>query len=96
MNPKSPFSSDSFESEFRSELLTHHSFMGSPPFQESFDSDFIAACWHAGRKIEETAGGQEMFGRQDEIHAPTLIIHDMDDPVLPCKQTCLEDGVPVD
>jgi pimeloyl-ACP methyl ester carboxylesterase len=29
------------------------------------------------------AGGEEWFGRLDEISAPTLIIHGTDDPVLP-------------
>ena len=36
MNPTSAWTSDEFESEFRSKLLTHHCFMGSPLFQESF------------------------------------------------------------
>jgi len=61
MNPKSPFNSDAFESEFRSKLLTHHCFMGSPLFQESFDSAFIAACSHAGHKVEEAADGQRFW-----------------------------------
>jgi hypothetical protein len=37
MNPKSLFNSDSFESEFRSKLLTHHCFMGSPLFQKGVE-----------------------------------------------------------
>jgi len=61
MNPKSPFNSDSFESEFRSKLLTHHCFMGSPLFQESFDSAFIAACSHAGHKVQEAPEGQRFW-----------------------------------
>jgi hypothetical protein len=61
MNPKSPFNSDAFESEFRSKLLTQHCFMGSPLFQESFDSAFIAACSHAGHKVEEAADGQRFW-----------------------------------
>jgi hypothetical protein len=44
MNSESIFNTESFENEFRSKLLTHHCFMGSPLFQESFDSAFIAAC----------------------------------------------------
>lgn len=61
MNPKSLFNSDSFESEFRSKLLTHHCFMGSPLFQESFDSAFIAACSHAGHKVQEAPEGQRFW-----------------------------------
>jgi hypothetical protein len=61
MNPNSYFNKDSFESEFRSKLLTHHCFMGSPLFQESFDSAFIAACSHAGHKVEEAPDGQRFW-----------------------------------
>lgn len=61
MNPKSPFNNDAFESEFRSKLLTHHCFMGSPLFQESFDSAFIAACSHAGHKVNEALDGQRFW-----------------------------------
>ncbi len=61
MNQKSTFSSDSFESEFRSKLLAHHCFMGSPLFQESFDSAFIAACSHAGHKVQEAPEGQRFW-----------------------------------
>lgn len=61
MNPDSPFNSDSFESEFRSKLLTHHCFMGAPLFQESFDSAFIAACSHAGHKVEGAPDGQRFW-----------------------------------
>lgn len=58
MNPHSPFHTDLFENEFRSKLLTHHCFMGSPLFQESFDSAFIAACSHAGHTVETAPDGQ--------------------------------------
>lgn len=61
MNPTSLFNSDSFESEFRSKLLTHHCFIGSPLFQESFDSAFIAACSHAGHKVREAPEGQRFW-----------------------------------
>jgi hypothetical protein len=61
MNLNSPFNNDSFESEFRSKLLTHHCFMGSPLFQESFDSAFIAACSHAGHKIQAAPDGQRFW-----------------------------------
>jgi hypothetical protein len=50
-----------FESEFRSKLLTHHCFMGSPLFQESFDSAFIAACSHAGHEVSLAPVGQRFW-----------------------------------
>jgi hypothetical protein len=61
MNPESKFSTESFESEFRSKLLTHHCFMGSPLFQESFDSAFIAACTYAGHQVELAPVGQRFW-----------------------------------
>jgi hypothetical protein len=61
MNPNSTFNNDAFESEFRSKLLTHHCFMGSPLFQESFDSAFVAASSHAEHKVEEAADGQRFW-----------------------------------
>jgi hypothetical protein len=61
MNSESIFNAESFESEFRSKLLTHHCFMGSPLFQESFDSAFIAACSYAGHQIELAPVGQRFW-----------------------------------
>lgn len=61
MNRDSPFDNHAFESEFRSKLLTHHCFIGSPLFQESFDSAFIAACSHAGYKVQEASEGQRFW-----------------------------------
>jgi len=61
MHPESTLNSEVFESEFRSKLLTHHCFMGSPLFQESFDSAFIAACSHAGHQVEEAPEGQRFW-----------------------------------
>lgn len=61
MNSESIFNAESFESEFRSKLLTHHCFMGSPLFQESFDSAFIAACSYAGHRIELAPVGQRFW-----------------------------------
>ncbi len=61
MHPESTLNSELFESEFRSKLLTHHCFMGSPLFQESFDSAFIAACSHAGHQVEEAPEGQRFW-----------------------------------
>jgi hypothetical protein len=61
MNPESPFDSTEFESEFRSKLLTHHRFMGSPLFQESFDSAFISACSHAGHAVSLAPDGQRFW-----------------------------------
>lgn len=61
LNSASPWNSDSFESEFRSKLLTHHCFMGSPLFQESFESAFAAACVHAGHQVEPAPDGQRFW-----------------------------------
>jgi hypothetical protein len=61
MNLKSTLNSKQFESEFRSKLLTHHCFMGSPLFQESFDSAFIAACSHAGHQVKRAPAGQRFW-----------------------------------
>ena len=61
MSSKSSFNSESFESEFRSKLLAHHCFMGSPLFQESFDSAFIFACSHAGHKVQKAPEGQRFW-----------------------------------
>jgi hypothetical protein len=61
MNPDSVFNTAEFESEFRSKLLTHHCFMGSPLFQESFDSAFIAACSHAGHEVTPAPAGRRFW-----------------------------------
>jgi hypothetical protein len=61
MNPNSPLNDEEFESEFRSKLLTHHCFMGSPLAQESFDTAFIAACSHAGHDLEQAPVGQRFW-----------------------------------
>ena len=61
MNPDSVLNSLEFESEFRSKLLTHHCFMGSPLFQESFDSAFISACSHAGYKVSRAPEGRRFW-----------------------------------
>lgn len=50
-----------FEDEFRSKLLTHHCFIGSPLFQESFDSALIAACVRAGQRVEKAPVGQRFW-----------------------------------
>jgi hypothetical protein len=61
MHSESALNSEVFESEFRSKLLTHHCFMGSPLFQESFDSAFIAACSHAGHQVAQASDGQRFW-----------------------------------
>ena len=50
-----------FENEFRSKLLTHHCFMGSPLFQESFDAAFFGACSVAGFKINKAPEGNRFW-----------------------------------
>jgi len=61
MNPDSSLNSTEFESEFRSKLLTHHCFMGSPLFQESFDSAFISACSRAGHSVDLAPEGRRFW-----------------------------------
>ncbi|MGI6783131.1 MAG: hypothetical protein ACOX5A_02800 [Aminivibrio sp.] len=61
INPKSALISVEFESEFRSKLLAHHCFMGSPLFQESFDSAFIAACEQSGHSVVKAPEGQRFW-----------------------------------
>lgn len=61
MNPDSPLDSTEFETEFRSKLLTHHCFMGSPLFQESFDSAFISACTLAGCESSPAPDGRRFW-----------------------------------
>lgn len=61
VNPDSELCDEEFESEFRSKLLAHHCFMGSPLFQESFDSAFISACINSGRKVEKAPSGQRFW-----------------------------------
>jgi hypothetical protein len=61
MAPKSTLNSEEFESEFRSKLLAHHCFMGTPLFQESFDAAFVAACSHAGHRVQEAPTGQRFW-----------------------------------
>ena len=61
MHPESIWNNERFESEFRSKLLTHHCFMGSPLFQESFDSAFIAACSRAGHQVAQAPDGQRFW-----------------------------------
>lgn len=61
INPDSELCNEEFESEFRSKLLIHHCFIGSPLFQESFDSAFISACRNSGRKVEIAPPGQRFW-----------------------------------
>ncbi|MCS7011457.1 MAG: hypothetical protein RMJ52_06325 [Gemmataceae bacterium] len=50
-----------FEEEFRSILLIHHYFIGSPLFQDSFESAFIAACQHRGFSLKRAPDGQRFW-----------------------------------
>jgi hypothetical protein len=60
-NINSDLVSDDFESEFRSRLLANHCFIGSPLFQESFDSAFIAASEFSGYKVVCAPEGQRFW-----------------------------------
>lgn len=55
------FNTPEFEEAFRSKLLTHHCLIGSPLFQESFDSAFISSCRDAGMQLEEAPPGQRFW-----------------------------------
>lgn len=55
------FNTPDFEEAFRSRLLTHHCLIGSPLFQESFDSAFISSCRDAGMQVEEAPPGQRFW-----------------------------------
>jgi hypothetical protein len=61
MDPESMLAGGEFESEFRSKLLTHHCFIGSPLFQESFDSAFMAACTAAGHEVSPAPAGRRFW-----------------------------------
>lgn len=61
VNPESSLVDDDFESEFRSKLLTHHCFIGSPLFQESFDSAFAAAARESGHNVTPATTGQRFW-----------------------------------
>jgi hypothetical protein len=60
-NKDSYLVSDAFENEFRSRLLANHCFIGSPLFQESFDSAFIAASEFAGFQVARAPEGQRFW-----------------------------------
>jgi len=64
INPSSYLNKGDFAGEFRSKLLTHHCFMGSPLFQESFDSAFIGACAYAGFEVKPAPEGQRFWDVQ--------------------------------
>lgn len=55
------FNSEAFEESFRSKLLVHHCFVGSPLFQQSFDAAFITACGEAGLPVEPASEGQRFW-----------------------------------
>ena len=61
MNPKSPWNNEGFESEFRSKLLAHHCFIGSPLMQDSFDFALMAACSQAGLEVVQASDGQRFW-----------------------------------
>lgn len=60
-NESSWFATPAFEEEFRSKLLTHHSFIGSPLFQESFESALVTSCNMSGLEVECATGGQRFW-----------------------------------
>ena len=60
-NKDSTLVSGEFENEFRSRLLANHCFIGSPLFQESFDSAFMAASEFAGYEVARAPDGQRFW-----------------------------------
>lgn len=60
-NEHSFFNTLDFEGEFRSKLLTHHCFMGTPLFQEGFEAAFISGCLQAGLNTEKAPEGQRFW-----------------------------------
>jgi hypothetical protein len=72
MSENSWLNTEAFESEFRSKLLTHHNFIGSPLFQESFDSAFISACEYAGLSVERAPEGKRFWDVKIEGNTITL------------------------
>lgn len=65
-NNASWFNDREFEEEFRSKLLTHHCYIGSPLFQQSFDSAFISSCAHVGMDVDRAPDGQRFWDVQIE------------------------------
>ena len=61
LNPASFLAGGQFEAEFRSKLLAHHCFIGSPLFQQSFDSAFVSSCISAGLDVEQAPSGQRFW-----------------------------------
>lgn len=55
------FNSEDFEESFRSKLLVHHCFVGSPLFQQSFEGAFISACTEAGLSVIPAPEGQRFW-----------------------------------
>jgi hypothetical protein len=55
------FNNAAFEESFRSKLLVHHCFVGSPLVQQSFDAAFITACDEAGLSVEPASDGQRFW-----------------------------------
>lgn len=61
LNEESLLVNREFESEFRSKLLAHHCFLGSPLLQSSFDSAFFTACQKAGHQVRMAPEGQRFW-----------------------------------
>lgn len=55
------FNSAAFEESFRSKLLVHHCFVGSPLFQQSFEGAFVSACEEAGLSVARAPDGQRFW-----------------------------------
>ena len=60
-NNGSFFNTADFEQEFRSKLLAHDVFIGSPLFQQSFDAAFVTSCEHAGFDVRIASAGQRFW-----------------------------------
>lgn len=61
LSASNPLVQGAFGEEFQSRLLAQHCFMGSPLFQNGFDSAFMSACKESGHAVEEAPPGQRFW-----------------------------------
>ena len=61
VNETSSLVNSKFATEFQSKLLTQHCFIGSPLFQQNFDTAFIDSCVTAGHRVAPATDGQRFW-----------------------------------